>query len=253
MAPSGSCRGRQRRRCRTGRWTPGAALLATECDRSSWTTPGGPGHTAGQRAVFLPGQAQPGPGCIVVNRTGQRFVSESAPCIDAMYDDHGPGSPPIPPWLITGRRYRNRYVFAGLTPRRPLPRRWRRAGGVHRGVGYRRAGPPGRCGPGRPDPDGRQVQRVRRGRPGRELRPQCLRLRPTRVAGCPAPRTRCSVAWGARSGRLSMSAAAWSANLRASSGQPGMSKRLTAAQTRASRPIPQLATGRPLPAPKTTI
>jgi 3-oxosteroid 1-dehydrogenase len=75
------------------------------------------------------------PGCILVNGAGQRFVNESAPYVDAvhaMYDAHSPDTPHIPAWLITDQRYRNRYVFAGLPPRKPLPRRWYRAGAVFR-------------------------------------------------------------------------------------------------------------------------
>ena len=73
------------------------------------------------------------PGCILVNAGGQRFVNEAAPYVDAvhaMYDKHTDDKPHIPAWLITDQRYRNNYVFAGLPPRRPLPRRWYRAGAV---------------------------------------------------------------------------------------------------------------------------
>jgi 3-oxosteroid 1-dehydrogenase len=75
------------------------------------------------------------PGCILVNAAGQRFVNESAPYVDAvhaMYDGHSPDNPHIPAWLIFDQRYRNSYVFAGLPPRRPLPRRWYRVGAVLR-------------------------------------------------------------------------------------------------------------------------
>ena len=75
------------------------------------------------------------PGCILVNGAGQRFVNESAPYVDAvhaMYEAHSPDNPHIPAWLIADQRYRNRYVFAGLPPRKPLPRRWYRAGAVFR-------------------------------------------------------------------------------------------------------------------------
>ena len=74
-------------------------------------------------------------GCIMVNGSGQRFVNESAPYVDAvhaMYEGHSGDSPHIPSWLITDQRYRNTYVFAGLPPRKPLPRRWYAAGAVHR-------------------------------------------------------------------------------------------------------------------------
>jgi 3-oxosteroid 1-dehydrogenase len=75
------------------------------------------------------------PGCILVNGVGQRFVNESAPYVDAvhaMYDGHTDAVPHIPSWLIFDQRYRNSYVFAGVPPRKPLPRRWYAAGTVHR-------------------------------------------------------------------------------------------------------------------------
>jgi len=75
------------------------------------------------------------PGCIMVNGAGQRFVNESAPYVDAvhaMYDGHTPENPHIPAWLVFDQRYRDRYVFAGLPPHRPLPRRWYAAGAVVR-------------------------------------------------------------------------------------------------------------------------
>jgi len=71
------------------------------------------------------------PGCILVNGAGQRFVNESAPYVDAvhaMYDAHSAVNPHIPSWLVFDQRYRNSYVFAGLPPGKPLPRRWYRAG-----------------------------------------------------------------------------------------------------------------------------
>jgi 3-oxosteroid 1-dehydrogenase len=62
-------------------------------------------------------------------------VNESAPYVDAvhaMYDGHAGGVPHIPSWLIFDQRYRDSYVFAGLPPGRPLPRRWFAAGSVRR-------------------------------------------------------------------------------------------------------------------------
>ena len=73
------------------------------------------------------------PGCLLVNGAGQRFVNEAAPYVDAvhaMYDGHTPENPHIPAWLVFDQRYRDRYVFAGLPPGRPLPRRWYEAGAV---------------------------------------------------------------------------------------------------------------------------
>jgi 3-oxosteroid 1-dehydrogenase len=62
-------------------------------------------------------------------------MNEAAPYVDtvhAMYELHSDAAPHIPAWLIADQRYRDRYVFAGLPPRRPLPRRWYAAGAVYR-------------------------------------------------------------------------------------------------------------------------
>jgi len=108
-----------------------AAGAALDLMDDAWWGPtiplsGGPYFCLAERSL---------PGCILVNGAGQRFVNESAPYVDAvhaMYDAHAPDNPHIPAWLITDQRYRNRYVFAGLPPRKPLPRRWYRAGAVFR-------------------------------------------------------------------------------------------------------------------------
>jgi 3-oxosteroid 1-dehydrogenase len=73
------------------------------------------------------------PGCIFVNSAGERFVNEAAPYVDAvhaMYDKHTEANPHIPCWMIADQRYRNRYVFTGIPPRKPLPRRWLKSGVV---------------------------------------------------------------------------------------------------------------------------
>ncbi|HEX3188971.1 MAG TPA: 3-oxosteroid 1-dehydrogenase [Streptosporangiaceae bacterium] len=88
--------------------------------------PGGPYFCLAERSL---------PGCVLVNGAGQRFVNESAPYVDAvhaMYDADTPQNPHIPAWLIFDQRYRDRYVFAGLPPHRPLPRRWYAAESVVR-------------------------------------------------------------------------------------------------------------------------
>jgi 3-oxosteroid 1-dehydrogenase len=88
--------------------------------------PGGPYFCLAERSL---------PGCVLVNGAGQRFVNESAPYVDAvhaMYEADTPDNPHIPAWLIFDQRYRDRYVFAGLPPHRPLPRRWYAAGSVVR-------------------------------------------------------------------------------------------------------------------------
>ena len=88
--------------------------------------PGGPYFCLAERSL---------PGCVLVNGAGQRFVNESAPYVDAvhaMYEANTPENPHIPAWLVFDQRYRDRYVFAGLPPHRPLPRRWYAAGAVIR-------------------------------------------------------------------------------------------------------------------------
>jgi 3-oxosteroid 1-dehydrogenase len=70
------------------------------------------------------------PGCILVNGEGQRFVNEAAPYVDAVHAMRDTGS--VPAWLISDQRYRDRYVFAGVPPRRPLPGRWYKHGAVYR-------------------------------------------------------------------------------------------------------------------------
>ena len=88
--------------------------------------PGGPYFCLAERSL---------PGCLMVNGAGRRFANESAPYVDAvhaMYEGNTAENPHIPAWLVFDQRYRDRYVFAGLPPRRPLPRRWYAAGAVFR-------------------------------------------------------------------------------------------------------------------------
>jgi 3-oxosteroid 1-dehydrogenase len=70
------------------------------------------------------------PGCILVNGEGERFVNEAAPYVDAVHAMRDTGS--VPAWLISDQRYRDRYVFAGVPPRRPLPGRWYKHGAVYK-------------------------------------------------------------------------------------------------------------------------
>ena len=75
------------------------------------------------------------PGSLLVNRAGQRFVNEAAPYVDivhAMYEGHRSATPHIPGWLVFDQRYKSTYVFAGLLPGRPFPRRWYEAGALYR-------------------------------------------------------------------------------------------------------------------------
>jgi 3-oxosteroid 1-dehydrogenase len=77
------------------------------------------------------------PGGIMVNERGRRFMNEAAPYVEAVHrmygGEFGRGEGPaenIPAWMIIDQRYRNRYVFAGLTPRQAFPGRWYKAGSL---------------------------------------------------------------------------------------------------------------------------
>jgi 3-oxosteroid 1-dehydrogenase len=80
------------------------------------------------------------PGGIMVNARGERFMNEALPYVEAVHrmyggDEYGRGEGPaenMPCWMIIDQRYRNRYVFAGVPPRRPFPGRWYKAGVIQR-------------------------------------------------------------------------------------------------------------------------
>jgi 3-oxosteroid 1-dehydrogenase len=129
-----------------GDWTVGAAANtgdgilagerlggALELMDDAWWGPsipltGGPWFCLAERTL---------PGGIMVNERGQRFVNEAAPYVEAVHamyggpngQGEGPGEN-IPCWMVIDQRYRNRYVFAGLAPRKPFPGRWFKAGVV---------------------------------------------------------------------------------------------------------------------------
>jgi 3-oxosteroid 1-dehydrogenase len=82
------------------------------------------------------------PGGIMVNARGERFMNESLPYVEAVHKmyggEYGRGDGPpenLPCWMIIDQRYRNRYVFAGVPPRRPFPGRWYQAGVIVRAAG----------------------------------------------------------------------------------------------------------------------
>ncbi len=67
-------------------------------------------------------------------------MNEALPYVEAVHrmyggDEFGRGDGPgenLPCWMIIDQRYRNRYVFAGVPPRRPFPGRWYKAGVIQR-------------------------------------------------------------------------------------------------------------------------
>jgi 3-oxosteroid 1-dehydrogenase len=81
------------------------------------------------------------PGGIMVNGHGRRFMNEALPYVEAVHrmygGEFGRGDGPaenIPTWMIIDQQYRNRYVFAGLTPRQAFPGRWYKAGALVKGA-----------------------------------------------------------------------------------------------------------------------
>ncbi|WP_332666239.1 3-oxosteroid 1-dehydrogenase [Aeromicrobium sp.] len=73
------------------------------------------------------------PGSIIVNSAGQRFMNEALPYVEAtheIYKGEASGVSHVPAWLVMDQRYRNRYLFAGLSPRQPFPGRWYKFGTV---------------------------------------------------------------------------------------------------------------------------
>jgi len=71
------------------------------------------------------------PGSIIVNMSGQRFMNESMPYVEAchhMYGgQYGHGDGPgenIPAWLLFDQQYRDRFIFAGLQPGQRIPTKW---------------------------------------------------------------------------------------------------------------------------------
>ena len=75
------------------------------------------------------------PGSIIVNSAGQRFMNEALPYVEAVhqiYAGEATGVPHVPSWMVVDQRYRNRYLFAGLSPRQPFPGRWYKHGTIKR-------------------------------------------------------------------------------------------------------------------------
>jgi 3-oxosteroid 1-dehydrogenase len=73
------------------------------------------------------------PGSIIVNSAGKRFMNEALPYVEAVheiYKGEATGVSHVPAWMIIDQRYRNRYLFAGLSPRQPFPGRWYKFGTI---------------------------------------------------------------------------------------------------------------------------
>lgn len=79
------------------------------------------------------------PGSIMVNARGERFMNESLPYVEATHrmfgGRYGAGAGPaenLPCWLVFDQTYRDRYLFAGVTGGRPLPKSWLADGAITR-------------------------------------------------------------------------------------------------------------------------
>lgn len=90
--------------------------------------PKGPWFALSERSV---------PGTFMVNETGKRFMNESLPYVEAVHQmyggEFGQGDGEganVPAWMIMDQRCRNRYLFAGVPARQPLPKSWLKSGAV---------------------------------------------------------------------------------------------------------------------------
>lgn len=71
------------------------------------------------------------PGMVIVNAAGERYANEAAPYhafVDAMYAADKEEATTVPSWLILDARSKARYIFAGLFPGQPFPKRWTQNG-----------------------------------------------------------------------------------------------------------------------------
>ncbi len=106
-----------------------AAGAATDVMDDAWwgptiPLPNGPWFCLAERNL---------PGSIMVNQAGQRYMNEALPYVEAvqeMYKGEQTGVGHVPSWMIIDQRYRNRYLFAGLSPRQPFPGRWYKNGTI---------------------------------------------------------------------------------------------------------------------------
>ena len=106
-----------------------AAGAATDIMDDAWwgptiPLPNGPWFCLAERNL---------PGSIMVNQAGRRYMNEALPYVEAvqeMYKGEQSGVGHVPSWMIIDQRYRNRYLFAGLSPRQPFPGRWYKSGTI---------------------------------------------------------------------------------------------------------------------------
>ncbi|MFD7553534.1 FAD-dependent oxidoreductase [Streptomyces sp. NPDC059835] len=75
------------------------------------------------------------PGMVIVNEAGERYANEAAPYhafVDRMYAADRPEARTVPSWLVLDARSKARYIFAGLFPGQPFPKKWSESGFLKR-------------------------------------------------------------------------------------------------------------------------
>ncbi|MFN3602755.1 MAG: 3-oxosteroid 1-dehydrogenase [Dietzia sp.] len=84
------------------------------------------------------------PCSFLVNSRGERFMNESLPYVEAGHRMYGgefgqaaPGQEGaegenVPAWIIFDQEYKNRYLFAGLQAKQPLPKKWLETENFHK-------------------------------------------------------------------------------------------------------------------------
>lgn len=97
-------------------------------------------HVWGAPTARIPGQPMPrslfiersSPGCLIVNRSGKRFINETAPypdIVDAMYAEQQRNDGGVPAWLVFDADFRLKYPCVvlmpdSIQPDKKLPRGW---------------------------------------------------------------------------------------------------------------------------------
>ncbi|MFD0617535.1 FAD-dependent oxidoreductase [Paenibacillus sp. GCM10027629] len=88
----------------------------------------------GAPSVIPPGQApyflvaeRALPNMMVVNGAGERYLNEAVPYhefVDQMYKNDKPEARTTPSWIIIDKTTKSRYIFLGLFPGQPFPKKW---------------------------------------------------------------------------------------------------------------------------------
>ncbi|WP_406142212.1 FAD-dependent oxidoreductase [Streptomyces sp. NBC_01089] len=108
------------------------AGAATDLLDKMWGAPSVVPPGAGEKPFFL--VADRGiPSMVIVNGAGERYANEAAPYhqfVDEMYANHRPDASTVPSWLILDARSKARYIFMGLFPGQPFPKKWLASGFV---------------------------------------------------------------------------------------------------------------------------